>query len=118
MSSPSGLPDELFKEVLPLVALYTPLMAFIITRLHGRRWTGYGVVLITCAVLVFLLGLNIAPMGLVFLTSGWLSMLLEVVGLVVALNLVYVAVYLLVARAGKDAGAPFYEAEKWGEPGP
>jgi hypothetical protein len=70
VSSPSGLPDELFQEVLPLVALYTPLMAFMITRLHSRRWSGYGVVLITCAVLVFLLGLNIAPMGLVFLTSG------------------------------------------------
>jgi hypothetical protein len=98
VSSPNGLPDELFREVLPLVALYTPLMALIITRLHSRRWTAYGVVLITCAVLVFLLGLNIAPMGLVFLSSGWVSMLLEVVGLVVALNLVYVVVYLLLER--------------------
>jgi hypothetical protein len=102
VSSPSGLPDELFQEVLPLVALYTPLMALIITRLHSRCWSGFGVVLITCAVLVFLVGLNIAPMGLVFLTGGWVRMLLEVVGLVVALALVYAAVYLLVAghRAG------------------
>lgn len=98
VSSPNGLPAELFQEVLPFVALYTPLMAFIITRLHSRHWTAYGVILITCAVLVFLLGLNIAAMGLVFLTSGWMIMLLEVVGLVVALNLVYVAVYLLVER--------------------
>jgi hypothetical protein len=117
VSSPSGLPDELFRAVLPVVALYTPLMALVITRLHSRRWSGYGVVLITCAVLVFLLGLNIAPMGLVFLTGGWVRMLLEVVGLVVALDVVYAAVYLLIAGAGKDAGAPFYEAERSGEPG-
>jgi hypothetical protein len=98
VSSPNGLPDELFREVLPLVAVYTPLMALFITALHGRRWTGYGVVLITCAVLVFLLGLNIAPMGLVFLTEGWVKMLLEMMSLVVALNLVYVVIYLLIGR--------------------
>jgi hypothetical protein len=44
-------------------------------------------------------------------------MLLEVVGLVVALDVVYAAVYLLITGAGKDAGAPFYEAERSGEPG-
>lgn len=98
VSSPNGLPDELFREVLPLVASYIPLMALIITALHSRRWAGYGVVLVTCTVLVFLLGLNIAPMGLVFLTDGWLMMLLELIGLVVVLNLVYVIVYLLIAR--------------------
>lgn len=98
VSSPNGLPDELFRKVLPLVAVYTPLMALIITALHRRRWAGYGAVLVTCAVLVFLLGLNIAPLGLVFLTDGWVRMLLELVGLVVILNLVYVIVYLLIGR--------------------
>jgi hypothetical protein len=117
VSSPSGLPDELFKEVLPLAALYTPLMALMITRFHSRRWRGFGVVVITCGVLVFLLGLNIAPMGLVYLSSGWAITLLEVVGLVVALDVVYAAFYLLIAAAGKDAGASFWEAETAGEPG-
>jgi len=45
-----------------------------------------------------LLGLNIAPMGLVFLAGGWVRLLLELVELVVALNLVYVVVYLLLER--------------------
>lgn len=94
VSSPNGLPDALFRDVLSLVTVYTPLMALVITVLHGRRWAGYGVVLVTCAVLVFLLGLNIAPLGLVFLTDGWVRMLLELVGLIVALNLGYVIVYL------------------------
>ena len=98
VSSPNGLPDELFREVLPLVVVYTPLMALIITALHRRRWAGYGVVLVTSAVLVFLLGLNIAPLGLVFLTDGWVRMLLELIGLVIALNLVYAIAYLLIGR--------------------
>ncbi len=55
LSSPNGLPDELFREVLPFVAVYIPLMAGIITVLHSHRWTVYGVVLITCTVLVFYL---------------------------------------------------------------
>lgn len=94
----SGLPDELLRQVVPLVAVYTPLMALIITVLHRRRWAGYGMVLVTCAVLVFLLGLNIVPLGLVFLTGSWVRMLLELVGLIAALNLLYVVVYLLIGR--------------------
>jgi hypothetical protein len=37
-------------------------------------------------------------MGLVFLTEGWVKMLLEMMSLVVALNLVYVVIYLLIGR--------------------
>lgn len=96
ISSPNGLPAELFREVLPFVAVYAPLMALMITALHSRRWRGFGVVFITCAVLVFLLGLNIAPMGLIFLSDGWVKMLLELAGLIVALNLVFVVVYLII----------------------
>jgi hypothetical protein len=47
---------------------------------------------------VLLLGLNIAPMGLVYLTTGWVWMLLELLILIVALNLVFVVVFLLLAR--------------------
>lgn len=98
VSSPSGLPDELFQEVLPLVALYTPLMALIITRLHSRRWSGFGVVLITCAVLVFLLGLNIAPMGLVSVPVQSYYLVAETFGLILALNLVFAATFIGLER--------------------
>ena len=47
---------------------------------------------------MLLLGLNIAPMGLVYLTTGWLWMLLELLILIVALNLVFVVVFLLLAQ--------------------
>ena len=51
-----------------------------------------------CAVLVLLLGLNIAAFGLVHLTTGWGLLMLELLGLVVALNLVYVVVFYWLAR--------------------
>jgi hypothetical protein len=98
LASPNGLPDELFREVLPLVAVYTPFMALIITRLYGRRWISFGVVLLTSAILVLLLGLNIAPMGLIYLTDGWTKMLLELVVLIVTLNLVYALSYIVLTN--------------------
>jgi hypothetical protein len=98
LASPDGLPAELIREILPLAAVYTLFMALFITWLYGRRWSRLVVVLPTCAVLVLLLGLNIAAFGLVHLTSGWAPLMLELLGLVVALNLVYVVVFYLLAR--------------------
>jgi hypothetical protein len=98
LASPNGLPDELVQAVLPFTAVYTLLMALFITWLYGRRWSRLLIVLPTCAILVLLLGLNIAPMGLVYLTTGWVWMLLELLILIVALNLVFVVVFLLLAR--------------------
>lgn len=98
LASPNGMPDELVQAVLPFTAVYTLLMALFITWLYGRRWSRLLVVLPTCAMLMLLLGLNIAPMGLVYLTTGWVWMLLELLILIVALNLVFVLAFLLLAR--------------------
>jgi hypothetical protein len=70
-------------------------MALIITLLYGRRWSALFVVLVTSAALMLLLGLNIAPMGLVFLTSGWVPMLLELLLLILVLNSVYVLAFII-----------------------
>lgn len=98
LTSANGLPDELTRGVMPMVVVYTLLMGLLITWLYGRRWSRLVIVLPTCAVLVLLLGLNIAPLGLVHLTTGWVPLMLELLGLVVALNFVYVLVFLLLAR--------------------
>lgn len=94
LASPNGLPSELVREVIPLAVVYTVVMAMIITLLHGRRWPAFFAVLVTSAALMLLLGLNIAPMGLVFLTSGWVLMLLELLMLIVLLNLVYALTFV------------------------
>lgn len=94
LASPNGLPAEMVRKVTPLVAVYTVAMALIITQLYGRRWSAFIIVLVTSAALMLLLGLNIASMGLVFLTSGWLRMLLELLLLILILNFVYVLVFV------------------------
>jgi hypothetical protein len=89
LASPDGLPADLMRQVTPLAAGYTVVMALIITLLYCRRWPVFGAVLVTSAALMLLLGLNIAALGLVFLTAGWLAMLWEVLVLILVLNLVY-----------------------------
>ena len=66
--------------------------------IYGRRWSAFGVVLVSSAALVLLLGLNISALGLVLLTSGWLSMLLEMLLLILVLNLVYALVFAALGR--------------------
>lgn len=89
LASPSGLPADLVRAVMPLAAIYTVVMALIITLFYGRRWSRLPVVLSACGILMLLLGLNIAAFGLVFLPAGWLPVFLEMLLLVLALNLVY-----------------------------
>ena len=94
-----------------MTVFYTPLMALFITGLYGRRWSRSLIVLPTCAVLMLLLGLSIAAMGQVHLTTGWVPMLLETLVLIVSLNLVYVAVFWLLTRKwfAETADNPAYQ---------
>lgn len=98
VASPNGLPDDLVREVLPLTSVYTLSMVVCILALYGRRWSRATIVLPTCALLMTLLGLNIAPLGLVHLTTGWVRMLLELLALILTLDLVYAALFWLMAR--------------------
>jgi hypothetical protein len=98
LASPNGMPAELLREITPLATIYTVIMALIITYINGRRWSGFLVALAATAVLMFLLGLNIAPLGLVYLSGGWLRMLLELLALILTLNFVYVLAFVLLGH--------------------
>jgi hypothetical protein len=94
LASSNGLPAELVQEVIPLATIYTILMALIVSWSYGRRWSRFGVVLVSCASLMLLLGLNISAFGLVSLPTGWLAILSELLLLILALNLVYVLAFV------------------------
>jgi hypothetical protein len=89
-----GLPEFLIRLELPVVIVSTLLMTAVIGRLFARTWLHYGSIFITCAVLVLLLGLNVSAMGLIEIPRSSLYLMLEVAGLILALNLVYVLVFL------------------------
>jgi hypothetical protein len=89
-----ALPGFLIRLELPVVIVSTLLMTAIIGRLYARTWLHYGGIFITCAVLVLLLGLNVSAMGLIAIPRSSLYLVLELAGLVLALNLAFVAVFM------------------------
>jgi hypothetical protein len=89
-----GLPEFLIRLELPVVIVSTLLMTAVIGRLYARTWQHYGGIFITCAVLVLLLGLNVSAMGLIEIPRNSLYLVLEVAGLILVLNLVFVVVFM------------------------
>ena len=87
-------PDYLFKLAMPLTIVSTIIMAAIIGRLYARTWVHYAAILLTCVVLVSLLGLNVSVIGLISIPRSSVYLIVELVGLILALNLVFAVVFI------------------------
>lgn len=93
-----GPPRELFGRAMPLTVGFTLAMAGLMSWHYGRNWRHFGAILLTCSLLVALLGLNVAVIGLVFFPSGSFYLVLELLGLILVLDVFYAAVFLLLER--------------------
>lgn len=93
-----GPPDELIGQALPMTALFTGVAAIVVSLLYGPSWSRFGAILLTCTVLVLLLGLNVSAIGLVFIPRGSLTLVIELFGLILAINVVYAAVFTAFER--------------------
>jgi len=94
----NGPPTALIDQAMPMTIVFTLGMAVVVTLLYGRSITKFFAVLITCTVLVALLGLNVSAIGLVEIPSGSLVVIAELFGLIVVLNTVYVCSYFVLER--------------------
>lgn len=94
----NGPPDDLIRQALPMTILFTLGMAIVVTLLYGRNWSRFGAILLTCTVLVLLLGLNVSTIGLVSIPRGSFYLVLEMFGLILLLDLVYVSVFAILIR--------------------
>jgi len=94
----NGPPTALIDQAMPMTIVFTLSMAVLITLRYGRSITKFLAVLLTCMVLVALLGLNVSVIGLVDIPSGSLAVIAELFGLIVALNAVYMCMYLILKR--------------------
>jgi len=94
----NGPPTELINQAMPMTAVFTLGMAVLITQLYGSSWIKFASVLLTCIVLVALLGLNVSVIGLVSIPRGSLYLILELFGLILALDVVYMVVFMLLER--------------------
>ncbi len=98
LSAAGGLPMDLLGQALPMTAVFTLLVAVVITWGYGRSWSRFGAVLLTAVILVLLLGHNVFILGLVEIPRGAIYLVLEMFGLILLLNLVYVAAFLVLAH--------------------
>lgn len=94
----NGPPNELFGKAMPMTLIYLFTMAGLLSFLYGRKWKHYGVILLTCAVLILLLGLNVSVIGLVFVPLGSFHLILELFALIFVLDFVYIIAYILLER--------------------
>jgi hypothetical protein len=91
-------PDELIRQAMPLTIGLILGSAALITILWGRNLVDVAAILLTCTVLIILLGLNVSVLGLVYLPGSAISLIAKMFGLILLLNLVYLATFLLLER--------------------
>lgn len=102
----NGPPDELFGQAMPLTALFTLSAAVLVTALYGWGWRRFAAVLLTCIPLVLFLGLNVSAIGLVDIPRSALYLIVEMFGLILAIDAVYALVFIVLERrellSGRD----------------
>jgi hypothetical protein len=91
-----------------MTVLFTLAAATLLSLLYGRRWTHYLSILLTCTILVLLLGLNVSTIGLVDIPSGSVYLVIELFALILALNLVYAAMFIALERKTLISGNAGY----------
>ena len=91
-------PDELIRQAMPMTAAFTLGTALLVSLLYPKSWRRLGAILLTCTVLVLLLGLNVSAIGLVDMPRSSLYLILELFGLIVALIGVYAVVFVALER--------------------
>jgi hypothetical protein len=98
LTAMGGSPGELIGRSMPLNLASVVVGTVLVTRLFGGGLRALGPVLLTVAVLVLFLGHNVSIIGLVELSAGELYLVAELVGLIVAINAVFVVAFLALER--------------------
>ena len=91
-------PRALIGRALPITGVFTLAVAALLTLHYRTGWRGAGALLVTTAVLVLFLGLNISVLGLVEVPRAAAGVLAEVVALLLTLGGVYAGVVLVLGR--------------------
>ena len=91
-------PTELINKSMPLTIAFIFAATIILGFLYGKNLKHYLIILLTNAVLILLLGLNVSILGLVFIPTDSLYLLLELFGLIAVIFLVFAGVFWILAR--------------------
>jgi len=93
-------PIELIREATPMTVIFTLVMAILINQLYGGKCKLFGSILLTCIILFLLLGLNVSAIGLVSIPGNSIYLIFELLGLILAINVFYVGIFILFERRG------------------
>ncbi len=98
-------PRALIGRALPISGLFTLATVALLILVYRPSWKGAGGLLVTAALLVLILGLNISILGLVEVPRAALGVLVEVLVLLVALGGLYSGVMVWLNRNRFGGGA-------------
>lgn len=101
-------PRELMWQAMPLTVAFTLASAAVISLAWGRSLHKAAAVLLTCTVLIVLLGLNVSVLGLVHMSQAIAAVLIRFFGLIAAIMLGNAAVLYILERRSlfrNDSGA-------------
>ena len=91
-------PLELIGNALPMTLIFTCLMAIVISMIYQASFSNFFIILITCFVVVGLLGLNISIIGLVSFSGSTVYLILKLFLLVLTINTVYVMAVITLTK--------------------
>lgn len=89
-----GPPTHLFGTVTPLLAAFTLASAALITFAFGRNWPHFGPVVLTLALLMLVLGPNVAIMGLIEIPGSSAYVVATFFGLIFVIVLAYALAFV------------------------
>ena len=114
-----GPPTDLIGDALPLTIAFTLGTAVVLSVLFGRTLAAFGAILVTCSVLVALLGLDISVIGLIRIPTSSLYLVVELAGLIVVLAGSFAVVVIALAWGGLGARSdvPDRRQGEWPEAG-
>ncbi|MFC2085794.1 hypothetical protein ACFLRO_01135 [Bacteroidota bacterium] len=92
------MPHALIGQALPLTAGFTLVVVLVLGVLYGTRLLHYGSILVTTVLLVIFLGLNVSVIGLVAIPMGSIQLIVELFGLILAINAVYGFAFAVLER--------------------
>ncbi len=84
-----ALPETLIWQALPVTIGSILIMAAVLSKRFAHTWLQVAAIFSTCTILVVVLGLNVAAMGLIAIPRNSMYMILELAGLILALNGVF-----------------------------
>jgi hypothetical protein len=90
--------DHLFAQAMPLSAGFVLGFSLFITWRFGEGWKGFTPALLASSVLMLILGMNVSAIGLIGIPSESWYVVVEFLGLIVALGAVYGVAVVLIDR--------------------